>query len=163
LAEIKLGVYASPAYLDEAGEPATPEELLKHRCLIHKPPSAARPWDEWTFERDGERRVVTVPRTVMTDDREGLISAVLAGGGLMRIGMFDPELITFGRLRRVLGEWQCPGEPPIYGLYRRSRRMAPKIAAFLGFAAEVYAAFDPDEVTIVHPPTTGERVRKLRA
>jgi DNA-binding transcriptional LysR family regulator len=163
LAEIKLGVYASPAYLDEAGEPATPEELLKHRCLIHKPPSAMRPWDEWTFERDGERRVVTVPRTVMTDDREGLIAAVLAGGGLMRIGMFDPGLITAGRLRRVLREWQCPGGPPIYGLYRRSRRMAPKIAAFLEFAAEVYAAFDPDEATIAHPLPTAERVRKLRA
>jgi DNA-binding transcriptional LysR family regulator len=163
LAEIKLGVYASPTYLEAAGEPATPENLLRHRCLIHKPPSAMRPWDEWAFERDGERRVLTVPRTVMTDDREGLIAAVLAGGGLMRIGMFDPGLITSGRLRRVLSEWQCPGGPPIYGLYRRSRRPAPKIAAFLEFAAEVYSAFDPDELTMVHPPAAAEAVRRLRA
>jgi DNA-binding transcriptional LysR family regulator len=163
LAEIKLGVYAAPAYLDEAGEPAEPEDLPGHRCLVHKPPVAMRPWDEWAFERGGERRVVTVPRTLMTDDREGLIAATLAGGGLMRIGMFDPRLIGSGRLRRVLADWRCPGGPPIYGLYRRTHHMAPKIATFLEFAAEVYATFDPDELTIVHPPATGERVRKLRA
>jgi DNA-binding transcriptional LysR family regulator len=77
--------------------------------------------------------------------------------------MFDPGLITSGRLRRVLSEWQCPGGPPIYGLYRRSRRPAPKIAAFLEFAAEVYSAFDPDELTMVHPPAAAEAVRRLRA
>lgn len=163
LAEIKLGVFAAPAYLDEAGAPEAPEDLLRHRCLIHQPPSAARPWDEWTFERGGERRVVTVPRTLVTDDREGMIAAVLAGGGVMRIGMFDPALIAAGRLRKLLPEWRCPGGPPIYGLYRRSRRLAPKIAAFLDFAAEVYAAFDPGEVTMTHPPSRAEGARRARA
>ena len=162
LAEIKLGVFAAPAYLDAAGEPAEPEDLLQHRCLVHKPPVAMRPWDDWTFERGAERRVVTVPRTLVTDDREGLIAAILAGGGLMRIGMFDPRLITSGRLRRVLADWRCPGGPPIYGMYRRTQRMAPKIAAFLEFVGDVYAAFDPDELTITHLPAAGERVRKLR-
>ena len=162
LAEIKLGVFAAPAYLDAAGAPAEPEDLLQHRCLVHKPPVAMRPWDDWTFERGAERRVVTVPRTLVTDDREGLIAAVLAGGGLMRIGMFDPRLITSGRLRRVLTDWRCPGGPPIYGMYRRTQRMAPKIAAFLEFVADVYATFDPDELTIAHLPAAGEKVRKLR-
>jgi DNA-binding transcriptional LysR family regulator len=162
LAEIKLGVFAAPAYLDAAGEPAEPEDLLQHCCLVHKPPVAMRPWDDWTFERGAERRVVTVPRTLVTDDREGLIAAVLAGGGLMRIGMFDPRLITSGRLRRVLADWRCPGGPPIYGMYRRTQRMAPKIAAFLEFVGDVYAAFDPGELTIAHLPAAGERVRKLR-
>jgi DNA-binding transcriptional LysR family regulator len=106
--------------------------------------------------------VVTVPRTLVTDDREGLIAAVLAGGGLMRIGMFDPRLITSGRLRRVLADWRCPGGPPIYGLYRKTQRMAPKIATFLEFVADVYATFDPDELTVAHLPAAGERVRKLR-
>jgi DNA-binding transcriptional LysR family regulator len=162
LAEIKLGVFAAPAYLDAAGAPAEPEDLLQHRCLVHKPPVAMRPWDDWTFERGAERRVVTVPRTLVTDDREGLIAAILAGGGLMRIGMFDPRLITSGRLRRVLADWRCPGGPPIYGMYRRTQRMAPKIAAFLEFVADVYATFDPDELTIAHLPAAGEKVRKLR-
>jgi DNA-binding transcriptional LysR family regulator len=77
--------------------------------------------------------------------------------------MFDPALIASGRLRRLLGEWRCPGGPPIYGLYRKSRRLAPKIAAFLDFAAEVYATFDPDEMTMTHPPAVTEPARRLRA
>ena len=96
----------------------------------------------------------------MTDDREGMIAAVLAGGGIMRIGMFDPGLITSGRLRQLLGEWRCPGGPPIYGLYRKSHRATPKVAAFLDFAAEVYAAFDPEERTMTHPPATAEAPRR---
>jgi DNA-binding transcriptional LysR family regulator len=159
LAEIKLGVFAAPAYLAEAGVPETPEDLPRHRCFVHKAPLASRPLDDWTFERGGERRVVTVPRTLVTDDREGMIAAVLAGGGVMRIGMFDPDLITSGRLRQLLGEWRCPGGPPIYGLYRRSRHLAPKIAAFLDFAAAVYAAFDPHEMTTTRPPAAARRVR----
>jgi hypothetical protein len=38
----------------------------------------------------------------------------------------------------------------------------PKIAAFLEFVADVYATFDPDELTIAHLPAAGEKVRKLR-
>ena len=84
-----------------------------HCCLVHKPPVEARPWDEWRFERAGERCAVKVPRSLVTDDREGMIDAVLSGGGLMRIGMFDPRLIAAGRLRKVLSEWNCVGGQPI--------------------------------------------------
>ena len=93
-------------------------------------------------ERAGERRLIKVPRSLVTDDREGMIDAVLAGGGLMRIGMLDPALITSGRLRKVLGEWQCVGGQPIYALYRKSSPMPPKIAAFLEFVGECFAGFD---------------------
>jgi DNA-binding transcriptional LysR family regulator len=92
-----------------------------------------------------------------------MIDAVLAGGGLMRIGMFDPALITSGRLRKVLGDWQCVGGQPIYALYRKGSTMPPKIAAFLEFVGECFAGFDPDELTLRHNPTSDESVRSQRA
>ena len=76
----------------------------------------------------------------------------------MRIGMFDPALITSGRLRKVLGEWQCVGGQPIYALYRRSSPMPPKIAEFLKFVAECFAGFDRHEVTLTHNPMFGENI-----
>jgi hypothetical protein len=76
----------------------------------------------------------------------------------MRIGMFDPALITSGRLRKVLGEWQCVGGVPIYALYRKSSPMPPKIAAFLEFVGECFAEFDQQEITLTHDPTFGESV-----
>ena len=159
IADMHFGVYAAPAYLNAAGEPVEPGDLVQHRCLVHMPPIVQRPLDEWEFERAGEHRLVKVPRSLVTDDREGMIDAILAGGGLMRIGMFDPVLITSGRLRKVLDKWHCLGGPPIYALYRKSSRVAPKITAFLEFVDESFAAFDREQITLTHNPAFAESMR----
>jgi LysR family transcriptional regulator for bpeEF and oprC len=159
---MRFGVYAAPAYLEAAGVPAAPMDLRQHRCLVHKPPFLSKPLDEWAFERGGERSSIKVNCSLVTDDREGLIAAALAGGGFMRIGMFDPALIASGRLRRVLTDWNWPGAPSVYALYRRSSRPAPKVSAFLPFRAEAATAFDADEATIVHEAKFAESLRRLR-
>jgi DNA-binding transcriptional LysR family regulator len=156
VAEVRLGVYAAPKYLETAGEPTNPEDLLRHRCLVTKPPFFDLPRDEWEFERNGERKVVKVPRTLMTNDREGLITAVLAGSGLMRIGAFDPTLITAGHLRKVLADWTCLNAYNLYAIYRKTVRVPPKIAAFLQFVTEAFAAFDPEELTLIHNAKLGD-------
>jgi LysR family transcriptional regulator, regulator for bpeEF and oprC len=161
--DMRFGVYAAPDYLAAAGEPQSPEELMRHRCFIHKPPVEQKALDEWVFDRAGERRVVKVPRSLVTDDREGMIDAVLAGGGLMRIGMFNPAFIASGRLRKVLGDWNCAGRVPVHALYRKSSRVAPKVAAFLHFVAESFAAFDPEQVTLIHAPSFRESVGHARS
>jgi LysR family transcriptional regulator for bpeEF and oprC len=157
--DMRFGVYAAPDYLAVAAEPKTPEELAQHRCFVHKPPVEQKPLDEWAFERAGERRVIKVPRSLVTDDREGMIDAVLAGGGLMRIGMFDPALIASGKLRKVLGDWDCIGRVPVHALYRKSSRLSRKVTAFLQFVAESFTAFDPEEVTLIHDQSFRESVR----
>ena len=163
MAVLNFGVYAAPSYLQSAGEPERPEDLRNHRCLVHKAPVAVKPLDEWEFERGGERQVVKVPRTLMTDDREGLIAAALAGGGLMRIGMFDPLLITSGRLRKVLNGWNCAGAPPFYAVYRKTQRLSPRIAAFLEFVSEAMTAFDPDGMTLEATRDFAGFVRRVRS
>jgi len=161
--DFKWSVYAAPKYLETFGEPASPEDLLRHRCLVNKPPYVNLPQDEWEFERNGERKVVKVPRTLMTDDREGLIAAALAGSGLVRAAMFDPALITSGRLRKVLNDWTCQNAPSLYAIYRKTARMPPKIAAFLEFTAEAFAAFDPDELTLSHSASFGDFLFRAKA
>lgn len=163
VAQTRYGVYAAPKYLEAAGEPLHPQDLLRHRCLVHKPPFMNVPWDEWEFERNGERVAITVPRTLVTDDREGLFAAALAGAGLIRSAMFDPALIKSGGLRQVLAGWTCPNALSLYAIYRKTPRMPRKIAAFLHFVAEAFAAFDPDELTLIHAPGLGDTLsRPLR-
>src|SRR5207249_2509527 len=58
LAEQRWDVYAAPAYLDAAGVPRSPQELTRHRCVVHAPAALARPLDAWVFERAAERQVV---------------------------------------------------------------------------------------------------------
>lgn len=150
LCDITFGVYAAPAYLEAAGEPAEPADLARHRCFVHLPPVVPRPLDEWEFERAGQACMVKVPRSLVTDDREGMIDAVVGGAGIMRIGMFEPSLLATGRLVKLLGGWRCLGGQPVYALYRKSSPTAPKVAAFLQFVDEAFAAFDPQELTLVH-------------
>ena len=140
---IRHGAYAAPAYLAEAGAPGEPEDLLRHRCLVYKAPQVLRPADEWRFERGEDRRAVRVPAAVVTDDREALIAMVAGGAGIMRLGMFDPDLVTSGALVRLLPGWTCPPGPPVYALYRRASRPPARVAAFLDFVAEALVGFDP--------------------
>jgi DNA-binding transcriptional LysR family regulator len=84
-----------------------------------------------------------------TDDREALIAAVLDGAGIMRIGMFDPALLAAGRLRKILTEWSCPGGQSFYAIYRKTARLPLRTGAFLAFAEQAFAAFDPDGITMV--------------
>jgi len=162
LAELQFGVYASPEYLKAAGTPARPEDLLRHRCFIHQPPHLGRALDEWVFDRQAERLRLKIPAALVTNDREALIAAVVGGAGVMRIGMFDPALVTSGRLRRLLPDWSCPGGQFVYALYRKTPRLAPKVSAFLAFVDEAVAAFDPEEVTLRHVARAGGPPRRQR-
>lgn len=150
IAQIRHGLYASPQYLAGAGTPESPEDLNRFLCLVIKVAGSSRPLEEWTFERGNERQVIQVMPRVVAQDRQGIIAAVLAGTGLMRLGCFDPSLISSGRLQRVLPDWTCPPGFSIYAMYRRTAASSPKVQVFLKFVEEAFAQFDPHEVTLFH-------------
>jgi DNA-binding transcriptional LysR family regulator len=151
IARIRFGLYAAPEYLQRAGTPRVPEELPRHACLVYRYPGAEEMLDEWVFERGAERKVVKIAYpAIVSDDREGLLAALLGGAGLARTGNFDPGWIQSGRLKRVLPDWSAPGGFPVHAIYRKAPKLAPKIAAFLEFARAAFAAFDPEELTLVH-------------
>jgi hypothetical protein len=148
MARLHFVACAAPAYLEAAGTPTGPDDLPRHVCLVHKPPFAVMPWNEWFFERSGERRRVAVPAALVTDDREALLAAALAGAGIVRVGMFDPGLLASGTLRRVLPDWSCPGGPTLHALYRRTAEPVPKVAAFLDFFAVALVEFDSEGLAL---------------
>jgi DNA-binding transcriptional LysR family regulator len=160
IGQIRHAVYASPRYLNVAGAPKTPDDLLHHVCLAIKVADMNRPLDEWEFQRGTERKIVQVVPRVVTHNAEGLVAAVVAGAGLMRLGFFDPYLISSGQLHRVLTDWTCPPGFPIFVMYRKTARMPPKVAAFLQFVEEAFAAFDPEEITLFHRGHDGTAHRK---
>ena len=150
IASLRLAVYAAPDYLARAGEPQHPEELPAHTCLVHKPSFIQRAWNDWEFSKGAQRLTVKVPVHLMTDDREGLLATALAGGGILRVGLLDPRIVESGRLVRVLADWRCPGGPDIHLLYRSGSQRDPRVMAFLDFADEVFAAFDPGGSSLQH-------------
>jgi LysR family transcriptional regulator for bpeEF and oprC len=151
LCQVRYGIYGAPSYLKALGTPAHPRDLARHRCLIFHPAGwATKPLDTWAFERGRAREVAKLAHTIVSDEREGLITAAIAGTGLVRAGLFDPATIASGHLQRVLGDWTCSGAPSLYAVYRKTPRPVPKIAAFLEFAEKATAAFDPEALTVIH-------------
>ncbi len=155
VATLRLAVYAAPAYLARAGTPRHPQELVHHTCLVHKPSFTQRGWNDWEFKQGTQRFKVKVPMSLMTDDREGMLSTAVHGGGIVRIGLLHPQFVDSGRLVRVLGDWECPGGPDLHLVYRKSSRGNPRVTAFLDFVEEVFAAFDPQGRSLQIPARRG--------
>jgi DNA-binding transcriptional LysR family regulator len=105
LCQLRFGIYGSPIYLRSAGVPMHPRDLARHRCLIFHPEGwSSKPLDNWEFERGSEREHVKLEQILVTDEREGLATAAIAGGGLMRAGLLDPATIASGQLQHVLAD-----------------------------------------------------------
>ena len=144
--------YASPDYLKRSGEPRHPDELSKHRCLGFRPPWLNQPRLDWVFERGGEKRTVRILPAVVSADREGLLVAASGGAGIVYMACFDPSLISTGKLCRLLPDWDAVDSFNIYAVYRRNAPSVPRVASFLKFVHESFAAFDPHEWTVRHGP-----------
>nr|WP_316639829.1 LysR family transcriptional regulator [uncultured Roseateles sp.] len=157
LGQGRPAAYASPDYLRRCGEPAEPDDLSRHRCLVFRRPWSTQHHDQWNFEREGVRKTVAVAPILITPDREGLIVAAMAGAGVMYMACFDPAFLAAGRLVRLLPDWSCPASFNIYALYRRNKIPAPRVSAFIQFVREAFAAFDPQEQTVLHTSLTAER------
>jgi DNA-binding transcriptional LysR family regulator len=127
---VPLRMVASPSYLATFGTPGTPREVLGHRCLSYRLPTAGSLYP-WTFERNGETYSIEPPQTFLTNDIDMLCEAARAGLGLAWItaAQAAPHL-TSGMLVGVLEDW-CPHLPPNYLYYAGRRHLPAPLRAFI--------------------------------
>ncbi len=131
----RFAAAAATAYLDRAGRPAHPRDLLGHACLLGRFASGALT-TPWEFERDGE--VVRVdpagPLIVNVGGAIDLaVEAAIAGSGIISLfeGWLRPHLDS-GALEPVLETWWQSFPGPF--LYYPGRRLVPApLRAFLDF------------------------------
>ncbi len=127
-------VVASPSYLAARGEPATPDDLLRHDCLRY---TLVPSGNEWRFtDRRGVRVVPTTGR--FASDHGGSIhAAALQGLGLAWLPryMADDDLRD-GRLVAVLTRWETRTYP-IQAVLPPGRSPLPKTKAFVDFLVDV--------------------------
>ncbi|TWA63729.1 transcriptional regulator [Azospirillum brasilense] len=120
---------ASPAYLDRAGEPTTPDDLQRHRCIGHRLPGGRL--YRWEFERAGQELTVDVNGPVVLDDEELMAEAAAQGLGIAYVANWAAETaLAEGRLRTVLPGWMHePERAAVY--YPGHRAVPPALRAFL--------------------------------
>jgi len=107
LAAFSFGLYASPNYLAEHGEPLDPDDLARHaaiRMLLANGEVAT-----WTLAQGEQRWQGTPPGRASANAPELLIKLACAGAGIAAVpDYFAAPEVRRGALRRVLPLWCLP-------------------------------------------------------
>jgi DNA-binding transcriptional LysR family regulator len=111
IAPIRAGVVASPAYLKEHGAPKTPEDLMRHACLIY---TGTRQPHQWRFREGKKWTSVRVEGRMLSDNGDAIVTAAIAGLGIAMVPTFlVASAIESGTLKHLLLD--CPMDEA--GLY----------------------------------------------
>jgi DNA-binding transcriptional LysR family regulator len=138
LAEGRLHVLATPAYLEHAGRPKHPSDLTNHDAIVYSQlPSV------WSFTRDGVETSVSVRGRVRLSAAEGVREAVLADMGLTIASnwMFAPELAS-GEVELLLAEWTLP-PVDVWAVFPTGRMATAKARQFASFVEAALAEMKP--------------------
>jgi DNA-binding transcriptional LysR family regulator len=125
---------ASPAYLDRAGVPKTPDELKHHRCIGHRLPGGKL--YRWEFERAGQGLIVDAAASVVLDDEDLMVDAAVKGLGIAYVASpAATSPLAAGQLREILSTWlQATEGIAVY--YPGHRAVPPALRAFLDVVRE---------------------------
>lgn len=126
-------VVTSPDYLARHGEPARPEELRKHACLVF----GGRPHlNTWQFKDPGDGASVHVDVTgrLLVNNGESMRHFALQGAGIARLSSFHINRdIAEGRLVRLLVPWDAGETEPISAIYSAQTHVPQRIRTFLDY------------------------------
>ncbi|SAI72793.1 LysR family transcriptional regulator [Bordetella ansorpii] len=125
---------ASPAYLKAHGQPAQPEELERHNCLVFAYPGLLQ--NTWPLRKGRREKPVAVSGTLCSDSGDVLHAWCLAGLGISLRETWDiHEELRDGRLVRVLPDWEAT--PSKISIVRARREPVPRrLTAFSDFLLE---------------------------
>ena len=135
LGSLREGTFASPAYIDRHGVPASPGDLAGHR-VVGFVSSATREVIPLEFQVDGDVRIVSVPAAVTVAAASTNAALARLGLGLIQVPRYrvERELAT-GELVEVLADWP-PTPTPVHLLYPAGRQLSPRARIFIDWAVD---------------------------
>jgi DNA-binding transcriptional LysR family regulator len=129
---VRRVLVASPRYLARQGAPGEPADLKRHALIAFTGLSASH---EWRFDDRGKRRSVTVEPHVEFNDAVAALAAAEAGEGItIALSYMVATKLKKKKLVTVLDE-MMPPPVPVHLVHAESRLVAPKLRAFVDFAA----------------------------
>jgi DNA-binding transcriptional LysR family regulator len=130
LAPMRLGAYASPAYLAARGTPHHPDELADHDTVNLRYQNSGQLF-RWPF-RIGEREIEIVPESaIVVDASDAVIATIAAGGGIGMAASFAVAgHVVRGELVAVLAA-HAVDRHALTLLWPESRRANPAVRAFV--------------------------------
>lgn len=136
LAAIQPMLCAAPSYLAAHGAPREPADLADHECLLYTYTAqldAGTVNARWLLTDTAGTIDLSVPGRIHINSPAGLRRAALAGMGITLLP--EPVIaddIESGALVALLADYAPPGLP-LHLIYRRDRRISPKLRSFIDF------------------------------
>ncbi len=131
--QIQELLVASPAYLDRAGRPKTPDELVDHVTLSMSEDEARQRWE---LQRDGETRRIDLKPRVAGFDFPMLMALAKQGVGITMLPeTLCADAVRAGDLEVVLPQWRLP-QGIAHVVFASRRGMLPAVRVFIDFLAE---------------------------
>jgi DNA-binding transcriptional LysR family regulator len=136
LLQVRQLLCASPAYLQRAGVPHHPQELLRHSCLY-----LAETADDhrWHFSQGEAQEVVAVRGRYASNHSEARLLLAEQGFGVTCLPHFTAaQALAAGRLVEVLADWRYGGsyQGPAWLLWQPNRYLPPKLRVLIDFLGE---------------------------
>lgn len=129
LSVLKRVICCSPDYLQRAGSPLLPEDLLHHACLRY----GREGQNGWELMQEGKRKLLDVHGPIVSNNGEVLRDAAMAGLGLALLPEFIVgEALETGALVTVLEDFY-PEPLTLSAVYPQHRQRSEVTRAFLDF------------------------------
>ncbi len=162
LGQLHFVVYAAPSYWAVHGVPQRPKDLERHTCLLFRNPDGSI-LDLWQFERGNEEESAVVRGWLVSNQRDLILDAVVAGEGVARFtDLTVKRYLDDGRLVPVLEDWVGKESLPIDVLYRPSQSRIPRVRLFIEFITQLFRDLETQRGGPTAPRPSLERAPLLR-
>ncbi|MGX9781739.1 LysR substrate-binding domain-containing protein [Janthinobacterium lividum] len=149
LADLPLGVYAAPAYLQRVGTPLHPLDLQDsaHRIVRFRWASSGNGFP-YVMHREGQSVKIHGQYVLSIDDGNAYLAAGVAGLGVLWLPdyMAQPH-VARGELLPLFPAWTVDAMPLYLG-YPPNRHVSKKLRVFIDWVAELMARHSAPAVTV---------------
>ncbi|BAP45478.1 LysR protein [Pseudomonas sp. StFLB209] len=144
LADLRLGVYAAPAYLQRFGTPVHPRELedSRHRIVGYLWARTGKPLP-YAMQRGNESLKVQGHHALAVDDGNAYLAAGLAGLGILWLPEYMATAhVQSGELMQLFSDWQLDSMP-MYIAWPPNRHVSAKLRMFIEWVVEIAGEWTP--------------------
>ncbi|WP_176053629.1 LysR family transcriptional regulator [Paraburkholderia caribensis] len=129
---------ASPRYLERFGTPERVEDLVQHRCIIHRQNDDA--YGVWRYMQGDRREALKVKGALSSNDGDIVLRWALDGHGILIRSEWDlAKYVQSGRLKLVLTETVLPSAD-LFVYYPSQRNQTARARAFIDFLIDHFQA-----------------------
>ncbi|MGR5433081.1 LysR family transcriptional regulator [Vibrio owensii] len=126
-------VLAAPKYLQQHGEPKTPEDLKQHNCLVY---SRMKDINVWSFTKQNQKHAVAVNGNFQSDNGDVLLEVALTGMGIVTLPIWMVEHhLKEGRLTQLMSDYTGQNLP-FNAVYLQSRYTPLKVRCLINYLKE---------------------------